>query len=135
MGPGSFPNLSCKREVSMAISVEVSELVENFQWLTEEQSYKLDEQQRRAALVDEIAKVRMCLAFLADNLQINIGGAIEKKIFKNEVKYLSEKVKCSSKNIQNTIEAQISDRLLRHKQQIVNELLSMSYMHRGIIYD
>jgi hypothetical protein len=35
MGPGSFPNLSCKREVSMAISVEVSELVENFQWLTE----------------------------------------------------------------------------------------------------
>jgi hypothetical protein len=38
MGPGSFPNLSCKREVSMAISVEVSELVENFLWLTEERS-------------------------------------------------------------------------------------------------
>jgi hypothetical protein len=42
MGPVSFPNFSCKREVSMAINVEVSELVENFQWLTEEQSYALD---------------------------------------------------------------------------------------------
>jgi SOS-response transcriptional repressor LexA len=35
MGPVSFANLSCKREVSMAISIEVSEPVENFPWLTE----------------------------------------------------------------------------------------------------
>jgi dCTP diphosphatase len=44
----------------MALSVEVSELVENFQWLTEEQSYTLDQQQR-AAVVDEIADVQMYL--------------------------------------------------------------------------
>jgi hypothetical protein len=35
MGPVSFTNLSCKREVSMAISVEDRELVENFQRLNE----------------------------------------------------------------------------------------------------
>jgi ubiquinone biosynthesis protein UbiJ len=69
MGPVSFANLSCKREVSMAISVEVSELVENFQWLTEEQSYALDERQR-AAVVDEIADVQMYLARLADKLTL-----------------------------------------------------------------
>jgi dCTP diphosphatase len=96
MGSVSFPNLSCKREVSMALSVEASELVENFQWLTEEQSYVLDEKQR-AAVIDEIADVQMYLARLADKLDINIGDAIEQKIIKNEAKYPAELVKDSSK--------------------------------------
>jgi dCTP diphosphatase len=80
----------------MALSVEVSELLENFQWLTEEQSYTLDQQQR-AAVVDEIADVQMYLARLADKLDINIGEAIEQKINKNEAKYPAELVKGSSK--------------------------------------
>jgi NTP pyrophosphatase (non-canonical NTP hydrolase) len=80
----------------MALSVEVSELLENFQWLTEEQSYTLDQQQR-AAVVDEIADVQMYLARLADKLDINIGEAIEQKINKNEAKYPAEKVRGSAK--------------------------------------
>jgi NTP pyrophosphatase (non-canonical NTP hydrolase) len=84
------------KNLSMALSVEVSELLENFQWLTEEQSYILDQQQR-AAVVDEIADVQMYLARLADKLDINIGVAIEQKINKNEAKYPAELVKGSSK--------------------------------------
>jgi NTP pyrophosphatase (non-canonical NTP hydrolase) len=84
------------KNLSMALSVEVSELLENFQWLTEEQSYALDQQQR-AAVVDEIADVQMYLARLADKLDINIGEAIEQKINKNEAKYPAELVKGSSK--------------------------------------
>jgi dCTP diphosphatase len=84
------------KNLSMALSVEVSELLENFQWLTEEQSHTLDEQQR-AAVIDEIADVQMYLARLADKLDINIGEAIEQKIVKNEAKYPVEKVKGSSK--------------------------------------
>jgi NTP pyrophosphatase (non-canonical NTP hydrolase) len=84
------------KNLSMALSVEASELVENFQWLTEEQSYALDERQR-AAVIDEIADVQMYLARLADKLDINIGDAIEQKIIKNEAKYPAEKVKGSSK--------------------------------------
>jgi dCTP diphosphatase len=84
------------KNLSMALSVEVSELLENFQWLTEEQSYTLDQQQR-AAVVDEIADVQMYLARLADKLDINIGEAIEQKIVKNEAKYPAELVKGSSK--------------------------------------
>lgn len=84
------------KNLSMALSVEVSELLENFQWLTEEQSYTLDAQQR-AAVVDEIADVQMYLARLADKLDINIGEAIEQKIVKNEAKYPAELVKGSSK--------------------------------------
>tara|TARA_B110001454_G_C12528809_1_gene354307 strand:+ start:126 stop:509 length:384 start_codon:yes stop_codon:yes gene_type:complete len=84
------------KNLSMALSVEVSELLENFQWLTEEQSYALDQQQH-AAVVDEIADVQMYLARLADKLDINIGEAIEQKIVKNEAKYPAELVKGSSK--------------------------------------
>ena len=84
------------KNLSMALSVEVSELLENFQWLTEEQSYTLDQQQR-AAVADEIADVQMYLARLADKLDINIGEAIEQKINKNEAKYPAELVKGSSK--------------------------------------
>ncbi len=84
------------KNLSMALSVEVSELLENFQWLTEEQSHTLDAQQR-AAVADEIADVQMYLARLADKLDINIGEAIEQKIVKNEAKYPAEKVKGSSK--------------------------------------
>jgi dCTP diphosphatase len=96
MGPVSFPNLYCKREVSIALSVKVSELVENFQWLIEEQSYALDERQRDA-VIDEITDVQMNLARLADKFDINIGDAIEQKIVKNEAKYPVELVKDSSK--------------------------------------
>jgi len=84
------------KNLSMALSVEVSELLENFQWLTEEQSHTLDQQQR-AAVADEIADVQMYLARLADKLDINIGEAIEQKINKNEAKYPAELVKGSSK--------------------------------------
>jgi NTP pyrophosphatase (non-canonical NTP hydrolase) len=84
------------KNLSMALSVEVSELLENFQWLTEEQSHTLDPQQR-AAVADEIADVQMYLARLADKLDINIGEAIEQKIVKNEAKYPADKVKGSSK--------------------------------------
>jgi dCTP diphosphatase len=84
------------KNLSMALSVEASELLENFQWLTEEQSYTLDQQQR-AAVADEIADVQMYLARLVDKLDINIGEAIEQKINKNEAKYPAELVKGSSK--------------------------------------
>jgi NTP pyrophosphatase (non-canonical NTP hydrolase) len=90
------------KNLSMALSVEVSELLENFQWLTEEQSYTLDQQQR-AAVVDEIADVQMYLARLADKLDINIGEAIEQEIVKNEAKYPAEKVKAARRNTTDTI--------------------------------
>jgi len=84
------------KNLSMALSVEVSELVEKFQWLTEEQSYNLDQRQY-ATVADEIADIQMYLARLADKLNIDIGEAIDQKIVKNEAKYPAEKVKGSAK--------------------------------------
>jgi len=84
------------KNLSMALSVEVSELVECFQWLTEEQSSSLSAEQL-AAVTDEIADVQLYLVRLADKVGVDIGTAIEQKIEKNEAKYPAEKVRGSSK--------------------------------------
>lgn len=84
------------KNLSMALSVEVSELVECFQWLTEEQSRALTAEQQ-AAVIDEIADVQMYLILLADKLGVDIHTAVEQKLKKNEEKYPIEKVKGNSK--------------------------------------
>lgn len=84
------------KNLSMALSVEASELVECFQWLTEEQSRSLTAEQL-AAVTDEIADVQLYLIRLADKVGVDIATAIEQKIKKNEAKYPAEKVKGRSK--------------------------------------
>lgn len=84
------------KNLSMALSVEASELVECFQWLTEEQSKNLTQEQRQA-VIDEMADVQIYLLRLATKLDVNLLKAAEQKIVKNEAKYPAEKVKGSSK--------------------------------------
>ena len=84
------------KNLAMALSVEVAELVEHFQWLTEESSQnlkadKLDE------VADEIADVQLYLIRLADKLEVDILKAVEQKMEKNEAKYPADKVRGSSK--------------------------------------
>lgn len=84
------------KNLSMALSVEVSELVECFQWLTEEQSCALNTEQL-VAVSDEIADVQLYLVRLADKVGVDIGVAVEEKMAKNEAKYPADKVRGSSK--------------------------------------
>ena len=70
----------------MALSVEVAELLEHFQWLTEEESrkingHKLDE------VKDEVADVLLYLLQICNQLQIDPVDAAQKKLLKNAVKY------------------------------------------------
>lgn len=84
------------KNLAMALSVEVSELVECFQWLTEEQSNSLSAEQL-TAVTDEIADVQLYLVRLADKVGVDISTAVEQKIRKNETKYPVEKSKGSAK--------------------------------------
>lgn len=84
------------KNLSMALSVEVSELVECFQWLTEEQSKALSEEQL-VAVADEIADVQVYLLRLATKLDIDVIDAVQQKMTKNEKKYPVDKVKGSAK--------------------------------------
>ncbi len=84
------------KNLSMALSVEVSELVEIFQWLTDEQSYKLDDSKRQHAK-EEVADIAIYLLRICMKLGINLEEAIIEKMKKNEEKYPVEKAKGSAK--------------------------------------
>jgi len=80
----------------MALSAEVAEIVEHFQWLTEEQSKTLPAE-KLAEVEQELADTFVYLIRLADKLNIDLLAAADKKIKSNEEKYPAEKVRGSAK--------------------------------------
>lgn len=76
------------KNLTMALAVEAAELLEMFQWLTEEQSILIASDEKEMALIrEEIADVLIYLIRLADKLGVDIGQAVIEKIEKNERKY------------------------------------------------
>lgn len=84
------------KNLSMALSGEVGELLEHFQWLTEEQSQNLSDE-KLIAVGEELADIQLYLVRLADKLNIDLTHAVERKLTLNAEKYPSEKVKGSAK--------------------------------------
>jgi NTP pyrophosphatase (non-canonical NTP hydrolase) len=80
------------KNLAMALSVEAAELVEEFQWLTEEQSRALDAERRERVRL-ELADVLIYLLRLADKLDIELVRAADDKIALNERKYPTERVR------------------------------------------
>ncbi len=80
------------KNLAMALSVEVAEIVEVFQWLTEDQSRKLDGE-KLDKVKEEIADVMIFLTNLADKLGIDPLEAAKEKIEKNRKKYPANIVK------------------------------------------
>lgn len=78
------------KNLSMALSVEASELVEIFMWLTEKQSFALNEEKLNAAS-DEIADIFIYLLRIADTLGVDLLKATDQKMKKNCEKYPIEK--------------------------------------------
>lgn len=74
------------KNLAMALSVEVAELTEHFQWLTQEESRLLPEAGKEAVR-EELADVLIYIVRLADRLDIDLLAAAELKIAKNAEKY------------------------------------------------
>jgi dCTP diphosphatase len=72
--------------------VEVAEIVEHFQWLTEEQSTNLPPEEL-AEVSEEIGDVTIYLAELADKLGIDPVEAAKAKLEINAKKYPADLVK------------------------------------------
>jgi len=80
------------KNLSMALSVEVAELVEHFQWLTEEQSKNLPADTLEKVST-ELADTLLYLVRLADKLDIDLFKAAQDKIRVNGQKYPVEKAR------------------------------------------
>jgi NTP pyrophosphatase (non-canonical NTP hydrolase) len=71
-----------------ALSVEASELVEIFQWLTPEESARvMDDPERAPRVRDEVADVLAYLLQLCEVLDVDPLAALDAKIDRNETRF------------------------------------------------
>lgn len=80
------------KNLSMALAGECGELLEHFQWLSEEQSSSLDDAKKRA-VGHEMADILIYLLRLAERLELDLIEAAYEKIAVNEARYPAEKVR------------------------------------------
>ena len=80
------------KNLAMALSAEAGELLEVFQWLTEEQSRNL-EPKAMEAVSEEIADVLLYLVRLGDQLGVDPVAAAQRKLAENERKYPADKAR------------------------------------------
>jgi dCTP diphosphatase len=84
------------KNLSMALVAEVAELIEHFQWLTEEDSESLPPEKLEEVRM-ELADIQIYLMRIAERLGVDLLAATEEKMRINERRYPVEKVKGSAK--------------------------------------
>jgi dCTP diphosphatase len=84
------------KNLAAALTVEAAELLEQFQWLTEDQS-RAPDAATLAAVRHEIADVFLYLLQLADKLHVDVGEAAREKLALNAQKYPVERARGSSR--------------------------------------
>lgn len=84
------------KNLASALVVEAAELLECFQWLTEEQSRALSDDDKRK-VTEELADVFLYLIRLADKLDVDLLEGARDKIAKNAEKYPVEKARGNAK--------------------------------------
>ena len=76
------------KNISMALAIEASELMEHFQWLTAEESLSLAQDPQKLADVGEELVDGVCYALaLANRLELDLSAVFEQKMAKNRLKY------------------------------------------------
>ncbi len=78
------------KNLAMALSVEASELVEIFQWLTPEQAEMIMSSSESEHVKEEIADIMIYLIRMADKLNVDLESAVDDKIIKNSIKHPTE---------------------------------------------
>lgn len=80
------------KNLSMALAGESGELLEHFQWLTEEQSANLDSAKKEAVAL-EMADILIYLIRLSERLDVDLVDAAYRKLAINGSRYPAERVR------------------------------------------
>ena len=76
------------KNLSIALAIEVAELMEHFQWLDPQESRAVaHDAQKRAAVGEELADVVCYTLALANELGLDVADAVRSKMVKNAQKY------------------------------------------------
>lgn len=84
------------KNLAMALAVEAAELMEHFQWLSDDQSRNLSADDL-SRIREEIADVLLYLVRLADKLDVDLMESAQAKIRLNESRYPVDKSRGNSK--------------------------------------
>ena len=79
------------KNLAMALIAECAELVEHFQWLTEDQSQQLSDSKKDEVAM-ELADILIYTIRTAERLDIDLVASANRKIAINESRYPTEKV-------------------------------------------
>jgi NTP pyrophosphatase (non-canonical NTP hydrolase) len=85
------------KELATALSIEACELLETFQWKTDEEVTRLLASDKRQKVLNEIADVAIVLSYLCHDLDIDLDAAVLSKIKINEAKYPVDRALGNSK--------------------------------------
>ncbi len=86
--PRGWEQFHSPKNLAMALTGEVGELVELFQWLTEAQSIEaMKDPQQAERIREEMADVTIYLVRLATVLGVDLDAAVKDKLLKNARKY------------------------------------------------
>ena len=80
------------KNLAMALAAESGELLEHFQWLTQQQSYELPAD-KKAEVALEMAYIFIYLIRMGERLDIDLIAAVNRKIDINQNRYPRHKVK------------------------------------------
>ncbi|MDF3832708.1 nucleotide pyrophosphohydrolase [Cupriavidus basilensis] len=75
------------KNLAMALSVEVAELVEIFQWKTESEAREIMSTDEREHVEQELADIAIYLAQLLTALNVDLDAAVKAKMAMNALKY------------------------------------------------
>jgi NTP pyrophosphatase (non-canonical NTP hydrolase) len=75
------------KNLAMALSVEVAELVEIFQWKSESESRSIMQGSEATHVEQELADITLYLVRLASVLGVDLNAAVEAKLALNAIKY------------------------------------------------
>lgn len=84
------------KNLAMALAIEAAEVMEHFQWLSEQQSGELPPAVKEQVAA-ELADVFIYTVRLADRLGVDLAPAVEAKILVNAARYPVEKSRGSVK--------------------------------------
>lgn len=74
------------KNLSMALAIEASELMEHFQWISPEESRDLDSDAKLEA-AEELADVLCYALAIANEMEVDLASTLQAKMIKNRAKY------------------------------------------------
>ena len=76
------------KNLAMSLAIETAELMEHFQWITQDASRRVgDQPEKRSAIGEELADVFCYVLAIANELEIDLTTAMRGKMKSNALKY------------------------------------------------